>query len=322
MASDELLLGIDAGGSSTKWALFGLAGEVVLQGRLEALTGHLFTPGDEEHLRALLSRLAEETGTGAGGLGSAGPAAVVMGVSGLQVDAAPLFLRALADTFGLPTVRIRVINDLELAHAAHFAPGEGVLVYAGTGSMAYFEGTGGEVVRAGGHGFLLGDEGGAFWQGQQGLKALLALQDAAGPLTGPLAQGLAAVIGSLDWPQVRAWVYGGGRAALATLAPAVEQAAQAGDPLAQDVLERAGEALAGLAHTVLNGLGDSRPALALAGGAASAPVRAAFLEALRQTWPEVQLVPPRAPVLGAPRLSPLASLRPPDRAPSTQAPAP
>ncbi len=292
-----MLLSLDAGGSSTKWAVYGPSAEPLGQGRLEPMSGHLFTAEDEQAMWAWLRQLAAQVSA----LSLPGPVeAVVAGITGLQVQAVPLLVSALARTFMLPTDRVRVGDDLELAYAAHFSPGEGVLVYAGTGSMAYHLRPGGEVVRAGGHGYLLGDEGGAFWQGQQALRGVLEHLDQGHRPEGPLARELAAVIGGLDWPRVRAYVYQGGRARLAALAPAVSRAAEAGDPESLAVMHAAGTALARLARTVLGRCPAPLP-LVLAGGAVNPFVAAAFREAL----PGVALRPARPPVTGALRLSPL-----------------
>ena len=291
------LLGIDGGGSSTKWALFSADGAVLRQGRLESMTGHLFGAEDEARVRLQLADLASTL--------ESRPGAVVAGISGLQEHAGPIFRAALADTFGLPERLIRVVSDLQLAYAAHFGPGEGVLVYAGTGSVACFYAQGGELLRAGGHGYLLGDTGGAFWQGRQALRAVLHAQDEGRPLPETLAQELSPLIGSLDWPQVRAWVYGGGRGAVATLAPAVYGAALAGDEGAWEIMQQAGKALADLTLALQKRMAsEHQPGdlpVVLCGGAANDLVRAAFVAAL----PGVVQRSPRAPVLGAVRLSPL-----------------
>ena len=114
-----MLLGIDGGASSTKWALFSADGAVLRQGRLGSMTGHLFSPEDEAALRSRLADLADTL--------ESRPGAVVAGISGLQGHAGPIFRAALADTFGLPERLIRVVSDLQLAYAAHFLLGEGVV---------------------------------------------------------------------------------------------------------------------------------------------------------------------------------------------------
>lgn len=289
-----MLLSIDAGGSATKWALLGPDDSICAQGRTEALTGHLYTVQDEQNaarlLKSLISRLPDH------------PQAVVAGITGLG-DAA-WFQASLAALLDLPSELVHVSSDMQLAYAAHFGPGEGVLVYAGTGSIGWFQGQSGEVLRAGGHGFLLGDEGGAFWQGREAVRRVLAAQDRGEAPSPLLAAELSATTLGSDWPRLRRWVYEGGKTALAALAPAVERAALAGDSEALEIFKAAGDHLAALAQLLLQ-RGPSGLPVVLCGGAANPLVRAAFEAAL----PGVPQRPPRSPLLGALRLSPLPKLQ-------------
>lgn len=294
----QTVLGIDGGGSGTQWALFGEDGAAQQWGAQGPLTGHLLSAPDRAAAQTVLDALITAL--------QARPDAVVAGVAGL-LDGSGAWLReALAARLVLDPARIRIVDDLELAYAAQFAPGEGVLVYAGTGSLAIHVAADGTVIRAGGHGYLLGDEGGAYWQGQQALRALLHAQDAGQTLRGPLAGELEAVVGGLSWPAVRQWVYGGGRSTVARLAPGVDRAAQAGDPAALDITVRAGQALARLARLVLDRCPAGRP-LVVCGGAANPGVRAALCAAL----PGVPQRAARSPLRGAVYLAP----RPPDASP-------
>lgn len=65
--------------------------------------------------------------------------------------------------------KARVLSDLELAQAAAFAGGPGLVVVAGTGSAAYGRAAG-QSARTGGWGPLLGDDGSAFWIGREILR--------------------------------------------------------------------------------------------------------------------------------------------------------
>jgi N-acetylglucosamine kinase-like BadF-type ATPase len=69
--------------------------------------------------------------------------------------------------------RVRVISDAEAAYLGALGDGAGVLLLAGTGSMALGRDARGRWARAGGWGPLLGDEGSAFWIGRQWLRATL-----------------------------------------------------------------------------------------------------------------------------------------------------
>jgi glucosamine kinase len=289
-----MLLSVDAGGSATKWALLGPDGTFHAEGRLEPLTGHLYTVQDEQNaarlLQSLVGQLPER------------PQAVVAGITGLGDSA--WFRASLAALLDLAPELVHVGSDMQLAYAAHFAPGEGVLVYAGTGSVSWVQLQGGEVLRAGGHGFLLGDEGGAFWQGREAVRRVLLAQDRGEGPSPLLAAQLAGMTLGSDWPHLRRWVYEGGKTALASLAPAVERAALAGDAVALGILKDAGEYLATLAQTLLRRCPPHLPVV-LCGGAANPLVRADFEAAL----PGVRQLPPRSPLLGALRLSPLLALQ-------------
>ncbi|CAM3807299.1 N-acetylglucosamine kinase [Deinococcus frigens] len=285
MSVDRVILGIDMGASSSKWVLFA-GGEVTASGVYAPLSGHLYTPEARQRLAEGLAEIRAAV--------PAPPSAVVVGVTGLQTDYIPTIIEMLSGTFHLPQTALFVTDDLHLAYAAHFPTGGGTLVYAGTGSMAYHRTAVGGTVRAGGHGYLIDDAGGAFWQGRQGLKAVLRDLDE-GQGQGLLASKLYGVIGSQHWPDIRAHIYGEGRAALARLAPAVYAAAVEGDPRAQYIQRRAGEELARLGRVVLDRSGGRE--LALCGGSFNPLVRAAFCAQFAGSG--VRLAPTVSPLLGA-----------------------
>ncbi|MVN86397.1 ATPase [Deinococcus sp. HMF7620] len=241
MTAAGLSLGLDAGGSATKWALL-RGGAVVASGRTPPLTAALLAaPQGQANVQALRQALParpERLHAGVPGLSAASPQAEL--VAGL-----------LAEALGLPRTQLSVESDLDLAYRAHLAPGTGVLLYAGTGSVAYHVTRGGEVRRAGGRGYRIGDDGAGFSLGRAALRWVTdALDEGLVPAT-PLAQEVAAVTGGLDWDILRAFAYDTpGAGAVASLAPAVGRAADAGDPAAQTMLEDAAQALAGLARRV------------------------------------------------------------------------
>src|SRR5690606_29898485 len=111
---------------------------------------------------------------------------------------------------GLGEGAVTVLGDVVTAYLSAFEPGAGVLVYAGTGSVAVHVAGDGAIVRAGGHGYLIDDAGGGYWIGREALKRLLRAADAIGaPPTGRLASAVFAALGGSDWPTVRDAVYGG-----------------------------------------------------------------------------------------------------------------
>ncbi len=256
------VLGIDAGGSSTRWRLLGADGRARGQGRVGPLSGHLYEEASRRAAEAVLDELAAAVKR----LGH--PRRVVAGVTGLSSGGEPArwLAHALAGRLALPPDRVRVYDDMEVAYRAAFEPGEGVLVYGGTGSIAVHLRAAGAALRAGGHGYLLDDDGGGFSIGRAALRRVLRETDRLGEAPGTaLGEALAAVIGGHDWDTVRRYVYGGGRSAVAALAPAVARAAEAGDVSALAVLAWAGRELARLADVLLARV-DAELPVALAGG--------------------------------------------------------
>lgn len=66
---------------------------------------------------------------------------------------------------------ITIMSDIELAHRCHFgATAPGILLNAGTGSIAFGRDAHGKTARAGGLGPCIGDEGSGFWIGKTWLK--------------------------------------------------------------------------------------------------------------------------------------------------------
>ncbi|MFC4638314.1 N-acetylglucosamine kinase [Deinococcus hohokamensis] len=237
MTRPPLLLGLDAGGTGTGWALL-RGGQVVATGTAPAFTAMLAgTPAGTESLAALARAMPGQ------------PDAVQAGVPGVSAgsEMASTLQATLAAALGVAPDRVDIESDLDLAYRAHLAPGAGVLLYAGTGSIAYHVTASGEAVRAGGYGYRIGDDGGGYSLGRAALRHLTRLLDLGEVPSSPLAREVAAVTGGLDWETLRAFVYGTpGAGTTARLAPAVGRAADAGDPDATRLLEEAAAALAEL----------------------------------------------------------------------------
>lgn len=292
-------LGIDAGGSATRWLLLDGNGSVVGRGEALPLTGHLFTNLDREtnlgRLAGLLGDVRE----------TAPPDAVVAGITGAHAGtpAADALRETVARTLGLLPSRVRITNDMDVAYASVFEPGEGVLVYAGTGSVGYHLRADLSVVSAGGYGHLVDDEGAGYWIGREGLKQTLRWADESGfPAQRPLAEEVYRVLGSSRWEDIIAVLYRGGRGAVAALAPAVGRAACRGDARAEAILEQAGAELARLARTVLHRV-HAPLSVVLAGGVTNLgdPLVTAFGRALPPgtLWRVAPLYPSRAAAAAA-----------------------
>jgi len=291
--SAPVALGIDCGGSGTRWCLLrrteGGGEERLGAGRVGPLSGLAFLPGADAQARdAASSRIAQIAREVRSALRASGarraPDAIRAGVTGLGGGdaAAGSVCRSLADAIGTPADRVHVLNDMALAFLARFPVGEGILVYAGTGAIAVHLTAEGELLRVGGHGSLIDDAGGGYGIGREALKAVLREADRLGrPAEGPLAEAIYGALGARTWPELRSLIYRGGRARVASLTPAVGAALAEGDPTAAAIVRSAGEELARLATVLLDRLGR-RETVALAGGASrlGEPLASAMASAL------------------------------------------
>src|SRR5436309_15111053 len=155
-----VLLGIDCGGSHTAVVVGDRQGRVA--SRAEG-PGSAMRPGGAERSAAVTLDVARRAATQAP---IALPAAVALvGAAGAGRAPEQEALAAAIATAGVAE-HVEVRGDIEVALAAAFGDGPGILINAGTGSIAYARGPDGRLHRAGGHGWQLGDEGGGYWLGR------------------------------------------------------------------------------------------------------------------------------------------------------------
>ena len=211
----------------------------------------------------------------------------------------------------LPTP-IAVVGDMQIALEAAFDTGPGVIVIAGTGSIAYGRDRQGRTARAGGWGFAIGDEGSAHWIGRSAVSTVLRASDATGENSANCPHS------SLSSALCKAWGVTSlsdlARAAnsipppdFAALFPAVGASS---DELATEVLSNAGRELAQAAGVIIRRLfavdqGTSVP-VAMTGGVFrhATLVREVFYNELRTLDPRVEVNPQVVePVEGALRLA-------------------
>jgi len=252
-------------------------GACVQEGTGEGFTGlQLRHDGGRDHLRATLESLAATV------RGVAHPEALHAGVTGLDGDE-PAMRELLAQAFGIPRSRVSVGTDIEVACRDLFAPGEGYLLYAGTGSFAAFIDAAGALHRAGGRGPLLDDGGSGYWIGLQALRHIWRAEDERPGAwrDSPLARAVFARMGGDDWRLSRRMLYEGTRGEVGALALAVASVAEE-DPDALAILVAAGGELARLALSLL-GRHGARP-IAMCGRATV--LHPAIEAALRSALPD------------------------------------
>jgi glucosamine kinase len=186
---------------------------------------------------------------------------------------------------------VHVLPDGEVALAAAFGTGPGILVNAGTGSIAFGRDPDGVVRRSGGYGWQLGDEGGGYWFGRRALDAAARAQDGRGEGSTLLARLLAS-LGLQRFDDLVRWTATATPAQVATLAPHVLNAAREGEAVAQRAVTDAAHELAGLALALERYFpGTGGIGIATTGGLLepASPLAAAFRDALAVRMPRGRL---------------------------------
>ena len=233
-------LGVDMGGTATRWVTCDGAGTVLARGETAGASGLIYHPEGRAAFDAALAPI-----------GALGPfAGAYLGATGAGFADDPALREAAAQALGLAGEKLRVVNDMVLAWHAAWPEGGGHVVTAGTGSVGFSLATG-AVTLVGGRGLMLDDAGSGAWIGLQAVRALWRRIDETGTAEGALAEALFAAIGGAEWEDSRRYIYGRDRGAIAALARPVAGAATAGDPLALSLLTRAGDEIARLCRLIV-----------------------------------------------------------------------
>ena len=269
-------LGIDAGGTRTRWALADAGGAIVAEGSVAGWSAtQMADPAGRAAAQAVCSALAAEV------LAAGRPAHVCAGLTGFSGDGASI-VEWLSALLAIAPQAVHLRSDIEIAYLDSFAPGAGYLVYAGTGSIAAWIAADGVLHRAGGRGVLLDDGGGGYWIAREALRHIWRREDEAPGVwrESAMARAVFDHLGGADWSLSRNFMYGRERGAIGALALAVAASAEA-DPHARLILQQAGEELARLALALVSRCGV-RP-IALAGGAST--LHPLIAQAMRDALP-------------------------------------
>jgi N-acetylglucosamine kinase len=230
------VLGIDAGGTKTRALLADDAGRVL--GGALAGGANLRTHGELE-VEKVLHVVIEEASAAA----RAVPDAVALGIAGADRPADEAVLRGILRRIGFRD-RVVVTNDARIAFVAGSPERVGLALVCGTGSIAWGRNRQGEIARSGGWGWHVGDEGSGFWIGERAIRGVLRAVDGRGPATS-LDRALSEHFEIARPEQILYAIYDREfpRTRVAKFAPRVEEAALAGDGVAQGILSDAAREL-------------------------------------------------------------------------------
>jgi N-acetylglucosamine kinase-like BadF-type ATPase len=195
----------------------------------------------------------------------------------------------------------KITHDAEIALSGATAGEPGIIIIAGTGSMAFGRNAEGQTARAGGWGYVFGDEGGAFDITRRALRAALQYEEGWGAPT-ILRDLLLKETGAVNANELLHLFYTPeyARTRVASLCPLVTWAAEEGDSVAIEIFHASAADLARFVEGVHRHIfrAGERVPLAYVGGAfLSAPLLASFTKRVCDSI---------ASRVGPPRLSPAA----------------
>ena len=285
------VVGIDGGGTKTTGVMLDETGTVLAEATGRGMNVQVLGPD------ALISRivpflrsLQDRAGTE--------PDAYCLALAGAGRSEDRDAVQKAAGGTGLRGVLL-VTSDAQAAlEGAH--PGDsGIILIAGTGSIAFGRDQTGQTIRAGGWGYLLDDGGSGHDIGKRALVSCLRAKDGRGPET-ILSAKLLSVFGLKNWEGLvhRAYGEGIGQQELAALAPLVFEAAREEDVVARRIIDAAGRELGLLTSALLRKLDmDAMPRVSLIGGLfrEREMLMPSLMSEIEEAGYRIHIVPPRFP---------------------------
>jgi N-acetylglucosamine kinase-like BadF-type ATPase len=290
----RLYLGIDGGQSSTKALLADETGKVIGRGRGGPCNHVASAEGRGRFLSAVgdcLRQAYHEAGLESS---SVHFASVCLGLSGGTEDKEAYVKELIASD------RYKLTHDAEIALIGGTGGEPGIIIIAGTGSIAFGRNAEMRTARAGGWGYIFGDEGGGFDLTKQALRRALQYEEGWGSPT-VLHKALLEVSGASDANHLMHWFYNNfDRKHIASYAKLVIDAAEQGDEVALEVLRVAVESLTRYVAGVYNQLFEKTEAVQIVGVGGVLKSHLFTQQLMQHIYTSI-----RCP-LGNPRFSPVA----------------
>ncbi len=283
-----IYLGIDGGGSKTSCLI---GDETSVLGTGTGAASNLVRVGEAQARESLASAIRQACTVA--GVKPSEISSVCVGLAGAaRPEISEVVTRIISE---LASGKLKVVGDNVIVLEAAFGGGPGVIVIAGTGSIAYGRNTEGQTARAGGWGFAISDEGSGHWIGRTAVAAAIGAWDEDPKQDRRLIEMLMKAWSLQTIEQLVPAANATPPPDFAALFPAVLSLADSGERIARDVLTQAGTQLANLAGILLRRLFPDLGAVpvAMSGGVFgnSALVRQVFYNSLRAAHPDVVINP-------------------------------
>lgn len=284
---DEVVLGIDGGGTKTHALITNRSGQPLGKGQGPSSN---YDDVGMNAAQAAIGQAVEQARQSAGLEPDCSFASVFLGMAGVVSEQDRSVIYQIAQNLGLGNeAGVEVDHDCRIALAGGLAGRPGIVQITGTGSSTYGRTAAGENWRSGGWGHLISDEGSSYFYGLQAMRAATMAYDGRGEPT-QLTEKVMQALGLSDMQEIMHHVYAQGltRAETAALAPLVVESAQSGDRTALNLIALGSEEVARCVEAVARRLRmlDGLCEVALVGGLLNAgdviiqPLRAAIAQRL------------------------------------------
>src|ERR1041384_3657293 len=300
----KYLLGIDGGGTKTHAVITDSSCQILGEGFSGA--ANPLRVGLEEAVRHIDQAVADSCAQAGIEIGDIDWACAAM--AGINH---PIPYHRMKDVLdeALQIAGLELVTDARAALEGALDGKPGVVVIAGTGSIAFGVNEAGEQARAGGFGPTLSDEGSGYYIAQRALQAVISSFDGRSPKT-ILAERICNRLGVASPSDLPGVIYNSDSepVEIAPLAELVDEAAREGEEVARQILTSAGSELGRLAISVIQKLKLWSPALSAAfvgsvfrsGDVVLNPLR----EAVLSIAPQAEIGPPHyPPAIGAAKLA-------------------
>jgi N-acetylglucosamine kinase-like BadF-type ATPase len=281
----NIVLGIDGGGTRTRASI--ASGDQVLAYAESGSIKRLRVGAElaEANLRTLLTDVYRQAGV-------TSVAAASVGVASASMPGIKEWITAVLEEFG--AAKIEIVGDEVIALDAAFQGGPGILQIAGTGTNTIGRAPDGSRECAGGYSSRLGDEGSGYWIGLHSIRRALNAHDREQPTQ--VLTRVGQVWGTATLEDLVNLGDSTPGPDFAALAPAINELAEAGDPVALGVLNQAAADLVGFVLLVReklrrkHGIAGEVP-VAWTGGVVEKMriVREGFFSGLKAAAPEMQV---------------------------------
>ena len=296
----KYLIGIDGGGTKTDSAITDLSGNVIHQTTGKA--SNFLVVGIEEAVENIFALIEENLFKLEGDF--ADVKQIVIGVAGAgRKEDAQLLEKSFKDYADQQRIHfkgVKVVSDAHIALEGAFPDSAGCILIAGTGSILFGKDDKGVIHRIGGFGRLFGDEGSGYSIGRKALNAVSKESDGRGEAT-LISELLNAKMNSSSSTSIINEVYKE-KLDVASVAKIVIQAAEEGDPIAEDILDEEADELVLHIKSLMNKIKTDNLNVAFSGSLIDNKNFYSDLlkQKIKSTLPKVKVVKPAStPVSGA-----------------------